>query len=54
MKTDEMRGLSSAGTSGAGCNVVIVHEDARHRFRLLATMVRGTTAALPSRRRSGC
>ena len=47
MNTDEMRGLTAAGTSGTRRNVVIAHGDARHRSRLFATMVQGTAAVLP-------
>ena len=52
MKTDEMQGLPARGTSGTSRNVVIAHGDAHHRFRLLATMVQGTAAALPEAWRS--
>ena len=46
MKNEEMRELHAAGTSDAGPSVT-AREEAYHRYRLLATMVQGTTSALP-------
>ena len=47
MKNDEFPELHVQGTSEAGQSAVIVRDDADHRYRLLATMVQGTAAALP-------
>ena len=47
MKTEEMQGLHSGVTSEAGRRDVTAPAEAYHRFRLLATMVQGTAAALP-------
>jgi hypothetical protein len=47
MKTEEMRELHAAGASEASRSAVTAREEANHRFRLLATMVQGTAAALP-------
>ena len=47
MKTQEMQELHSAVTSQAGRSDVTAQAEAYHRFRLLATMVQGTAAALP-------
>jgi hypothetical protein len=47
MKNEEMRELHAAGTSEAGPSVVTAREEKYHRYRLLATMVQGTAAALP-------
>jgi hypothetical protein len=46
MKNDELREVHAVGTSEVGRNVV-GREEAHHRYRLLATMVQGTAAALP-------
>ena len=47
MKNEEFRELHVEGTSEAGRNAVIARDNAYHRYRLLATMVQGTAAALP-------
>ena len=47
MKTEEIQDLHSGVTSEAGRSDVTGHAEAYHRFRLLATMVQGTAAALP-------
>ncbi|MQA29965.1 MAG: hypothetical protein GEU82_09020 [Luteitalea sp.] len=47
MKIEETRDLRAAGTSEASRSAVTAGEEAYHRFRLLATMVQGTAAALP-------
>lgn len=47
MKTEEMRELHAARTREASRSAVTAREEAYHRFRLLATMVQGTAAALP-------
>jgi hypothetical protein len=47
MKTEEMQELHAAVTSEAGRSGVTAREAPSHRFRVLATMVQGTAAALP-------
>jgi hypothetical protein len=47
MKSEELRDLAVGTTNNAGRNVVTSHEEAYRRFRLQATMVQGTAAALP-------
>jgi hypothetical protein len=46
-KDEKMQELHAAVTSETGRTDVTAHEEAYHRFRLLATMVQGTAAALP-------
>jgi hypothetical protein len=47
MKKEELREVHAVGTSEAGRSAVAAREEAYHRYRLLATMVQGTAAALP-------
>ena len=47
MKTEERQELHAAGTSEAGQSGATAREGPHHGFRLLATMVQGTAAALP-------
>ena len=47
MKNEELRELHVQGTSEAGESAVIARDNADHRYRLLATMMQGTAAALP-------
>ena len=47
MKTEEFRELHVEGPSEAGRSAATAREEASHRYRLLATMVQGTAAALP-------
>lgn len=47
MKIDDMQELAAAGTNESDRTAVTAREEASHRFRLLATMVQGTAAALP-------
>ena len=47
MKNEELRELLMEGASEAGRSAVALREDAYPRYRLLATMVEGTAAALP-------
>lgn len=49
MKNEEFRELHMEGTSEAGRSAVIARADAYDHYRLLATMVQGTAAALPER-----
>jgi hypothetical protein len=52
MKTEEMQEPRAAVPSEAGRSGVTAREEPYHRFRLLATMVQGTAAALPEAWRS--
>ena len=52
MKADKNADLAPEATSEAARSVVSSHAEAYHRFRLLATMVHGTAAALPEAWRS--
>ena len=47
MKTDEMADLAATATSEEDRSAVTTHAEAHRQFRLLATMVQGTAAALP-------
>jgi hypothetical protein len=47
MTIEESRELHAAGTSNAVRSAATAREEAYHRYRLLATMVQGTAAALP-------
>lgn len=47
MKNNEFRELHVEGTNKADLSAVIARDNADHRYRLLATMVQGTAAALP-------
>lgn len=47
MKNEEFRDLHVEGTSQAGRSAVIARDNGYHRYRLFATMVQGTAAALP-------
>ena len=47
MKIEESRELHAAATNNAVRSAVTAREEADHRYRLLATMVQGTAAALP-------
>ena len=47
MESKEFRDLHVEGTSNAGKSALTAREDAYDRYRLLATMVQGTAAALP-------
>ncbi len=47
MKNEDFREPHATGTSEAGRSAVTAREDGYHRYRLLATMVQGTAAALP-------
>jgi hypothetical protein len=47
MKTEDFLEPHPAGTSEAGRGAVTAREEAYHQYRLLATMVQGTAAALP-------
>jgi len=47
MKNEELLEVYALGTSEAGRSAVAAREEAYHRYRLLATMVQGTAAALP-------
>src|SRR5687767_14909618 len=47
IKKEELREVHAVGTSEAGRGAVAAREEAYHRYRLLATMVQGTAAALP-------
>src|SRR4029453_4267172 len=47
MKTEEFRELYVEGASVAGGSAITPREEASHGYRLLATMVQGTAAALP-------
>lgn len=47
MKNEEFRELHVGGTSVAGRSAVTAREETYHRYRLLATMMQGTAAALP-------
>jgi hypothetical protein len=47
MKSTEMQDVGVADPTEAGRSAVSAREQACHRFRLLATMVQGTAAALP-------
>jgi hypothetical protein len=47
MKNEELREVHALETSEAGRSAIAAREEAYHRYRLLATMVQGTAAALP-------
>jgi hypothetical protein len=47
MTNNEFREQDVEGTNKAGQSAVIARDNADHRYRLLATMVQGTAAALP-------
>ena len=47
LKNEEFRESHAAGTSEAGRSAVPAPKEPHHRYRLLATMVQGTAAALP-------
>ena len=47
MKTEEMQDVGVADANDAGRSSVSARKQTYHRFRLLATMVQGTAAALP-------
>jgi hypothetical protein len=47
LKNEEFREPHAADTSEAGAGAVRAPKEADHRYRLLATMVQGTAAALP-------
>ena len=53
MKNEELRALRPAVTAEPGCPAASGSEEAaHHRYRVLATMVQGTAAALPQAWRS--
>jgi hypothetical protein len=47
MKNEELWEVQPVGTSEAGRSDVAKRKEAYYRYRLLATMVQGTAAALP-------
>jgi hypothetical protein len=47
LKNEGFRESHAAETSAAGVSAVLDPKEAHHRYRLLATMVQGTAAALP-------
>jgi hypothetical protein len=47
MKNEELWEVQSVGTSEASRSDVAMWKEAHYRYRLLATMVQGTAAALP-------
>jgi hypothetical protein len=46
-RNEEIRAPNAASTSEARLSAVTPREEARRKYRLLATMVQGTAAALP-------
>ena len=52
MKIDEMADPAAEATNEVGRSAVTTRAEAYRRFRLLATMVQGTAAALPEAWRS--
>jgi hypothetical protein len=47
MRNEDILAQRAAATTQAGLNAVTTREETHRRYRLLATMVQGTAAALP-------